>query len=207
VPCLIDISLGYAIVVVVVVASSNTFLFLSHLPTSACLMLSMYPPPGIHFRNPFDDSRTPTSQSCRHHHNLDLDIQSPSGSAKVTVRTQKPLTPPPDMNSVVSHVQPQHGNCYGERPPAIKYEQQQQQKHDQPVYAHTQHQVQLPKPEVSAARLPSPIYQPHPVHFTNPSNNKRDSHMSAIAPSLQIPQSVNNSHGSIAELAAQVNLL
>ncbi|KAH0011526.1 hypothetical protein KCU80_g20476, partial [Aureobasidium melanogenum] len=70
----------------------------------------------------------------------------------------------------------------------------------------SQNQVQLPKPDVSA-RPPSPVYQPHPVHFIEPPNQKRDSHMSAIAPSLQIPRSVNNSQGSIAELAAQITCL
>lgn len=172
-------------------------------------MLSMYPPPGIHFRNPFVDSSTSTSQSFDHsHHKFPLDIQSPAGSAKVSYPSTKPLTPPPDMHSVASHVQPQHTSYYGERSSAapIKYEHR---KYDQPTYDHSQSQsqtqVQLPKPDVSAARPPSPIYQPHPVHFTEPPNQKRDSHMSAIAPSLQIPRTVNNSQGSIAELAAQVS--
>ena len=170
-------------------------------------MLSMYPPPGIYFRNPFVDSSTSTSQSFSHsHHKLPLDIQFPAGSAQVTFPSTKPLTPPPDMNSVAAHVQPQHSSYYGQTPSAapIKYEHR---KYDQPTYDQnqSQNQVQLPKPEVSAARPPSPVYQPHPVHFIDPPNSKRDSHMSAIAPSLQIPRSVNNSQGSIAELAAQVS--
>ncbi|KAH0359497.1 hypothetical protein KCU65_g9930, partial [Aureobasidium melanogenum] len=174
-------------------------------------MLSMYPPPGIHFRNPFVDSSTSTSQSFDHsHHKFPLDIQSPAGSTKVTHPSTKPLTPPPDMHSVASHVHPQHNSYYGERSSAapIKYEHR---KYDQPTYDHnhsqSQTQVQLPKPDVSAARPPSPVYQPHPVHFTEPLNQKRDSHTSAIAPSLQIPRTVNNSQGSIAELAAQITCL
>ncbi|KAG9970720.1 hypothetical protein KCU98_g14299, partial [Aureobasidium melanogenum] len=173
-------------------------------------MLSMYPPPGIHFRNPFVDSSASTSQSFDHtHHKFSLDIQSPAGSAKVTYPSTKPLTPPPDMHSVAAHVQPQHSRYYGERSSAapIKYEHR---KYDQSTYDHnqsqSQNQVQLPKPDVSA-RPPSPVYQPHPVHFIEPPNQKRDSHMSAIAPSLQIPRSVNNSQGSIAELAAQITCL
>ncbi|KAI5241927.1 hypothetical protein E4T42_07844 [Aureobasidium subglaciale] len=174
-------------------------------------MLSMYPPPGIHFRNPFVDSSASTSQNFSHSHfKLDLDIQSPAGSAKVTFPTNKPLTPPPDMNSVASHVQPQHSSYYGERSSAtpVKYEHR---KYDQATYdqshSHSQNQVHLPKPDVSAAKPPSPVYQPHPVHFIDPPTNKRDSHMSAIAPSLQIPRSVNSSQGSIAELAAQITCL
>ncbi|KAI4826321.1 hypothetical protein E4T45_10347, partial [Aureobasidium sp. EXF-8846] len=174
-------------------------------------MLSMYPPPGIYFRNPFVDSSTSTSQTFGHsHHKYPLDVQSPTGSAQVTFSSTKPLTPPPDMNSVAAHVQPQHNSYYGETPSAvpIKYEHR---KYDQPTYdqnhSQSQSQVQLPKPDVSAARPPSPIYQPHPVHFIDPPNSKRDSHMSAIAPSLQIPRSVNNSQGSIAELAAQITCL
>jgi hypothetical protein len=173
-------------------------------------MLSMYPPPGIYFRNPFVDSSTSTSQTFGHsHHKFPLDVQSPAGSAQVTFTSTKPLTPPPDMNSVAAQVQPQHSSYYGETPSAvpIKYEHR---KYDQPAaydqsQSHSQSQVQLPKPDVSAARPPSPVYQPHPVHFIDPPNSKRDSHMSAIAPSLQIPRSVNNSQGSIAELAAQVS--
>jgi hypothetical protein len=168
----------------------------------------MYPPPGIHFRNPFVDSSASTSQSFDHrHHSFSLDIQSPAGSARVPYPSTKPLTPPPDMHSVAAHVQPQHSSYYGERSSAapIKYEHR---KYDQSTYDHnqsqSQNQVQLPKPDVSA-RPPSPVYQPHPVHFIEPPNQKRDSHMSAIAPSLQIPRSVNNSQGSIAELAAQVS--
>ncbi|THW70069.1 hypothetical protein D6D25_00678 [Aureobasidium pullulans] len=182
-------------------------------------MLSMYPPPGIHFRNPFVDSRPSTSQTfANSHYKLDLDIQSPSGSAKVSFPSKKPLTPPPDMNSIASHVQPQHSSYYGERSSAapVKYEHR---TYDQPAYdqsqsqsqSHSQNQNQnqlhLPKPDVSAARPPSPVYQPHPVHFIDPPNQKRDSYMSAIAPSLQIPRSVNNSQGSIAELAAQITCL
>lgn len=167
----------------------------------------MYPPPGIYFRNPFVDSSTSTSQSFGHsHHKFPLDIQSPAGSAQVTFSSTKPLTPPPDMNSVATHVQPQHNSYYGETSSAapIKYEDR---RYDQPTYDQSQNQVQLPKPEVKAARPPSPVYQPHPVHFIDPPTQKRDSHMSAIAPSLQIPRSVNNSQGSIAELAAQVSKL
>ncbi|KAI4838104.1 hypothetical protein E4T44_08204, partial [Aureobasidium sp. EXF-8845] len=175
-------------------------------------MLSMYPPPGIYFRNPFVDSSTSTSQTFGHsHHKYPLDVQSPAGSAQVTFSSTKPLTPPPDMNSVAAHVQQsQQNSYYGETPSAvsIKYEHR---KYDQPTYdqnhSQSQSQVQLPKPDVSAARPPSPIYQPHPVHFIDPPNSKRDSHMSAIAPSLQIPRSVNNSQGSIAELAAQITCL
>ena len=172
-------------------------------------MLSMYPPPGIFFRNPFVDSSTSTSQPFgQSHHKFPLDIQSPAGSAQVTFSSTRPLTPPPDMNSVAAHVQPQHSSYYGETSSAapIKYEHR---KYDQPTYdqsqSQSQNQVQLPKPDVKAARPPSPVYQPHPVHFIDPPNSKRDSHMSAIAPSLQIPRSVNNSQGSIAELAAQVS--
>lgn len=161
-----------------------------------CPMLSMYPPPGIHFRNPFVDNRT-SQPFC--HYNFDLDLQSPSGSAKVSCPAKKPITPPPDMNSVASHVQPPQ---YSFAP--VKYEQRQ---YEQPSYSHaqasTQGQVHLPRPEVST-RPSSPVQQPHPVTFTNPHDQKRDSHMNAIAPSLQIPRSVNNSQGSIAELAAQV---
>lgn len=167
----------------------------------------MYPPPGIYFRNPFVDSSTSTSQSlASSHHKFPLDIQSPAGSAQVTFSSTKPLTPPPDMNSVAAHVQPQHSSYYGDTSSAasIKYEHR---RYDQPTCDQSQNQVQLPKPDVKAAKPPSPVYQPHPVHFIDPPNQKRDSHMSAIAPSLQIPRSVNNSQGSIAELAAQVSNL
>ncbi|KAL1296575.1 hypothetical protein AAFC00_000073 [Neodothiora populina] len=49
----------------------------------------------------------------------------------------------------------------------------------------------------------SPVFLQHP----KPHDSKKESRMSSIAPSLQIPRSVNNSQGSLAELAAQITCL
>lgn len=103
-------------------------------------------------------------------------------------------------------------------PSQAKYEHgQTKYEHGQPKYEqeqhtyeqgnHTQSQVfsnAQPKPEKI---LPAISRPQSPVFTENPNTGaKVDGQLHSIAPSLQIPRSVNNSQGSLAELAAQVSL-
>lgn len=161
---------------------------------------SMHPPRGIHFRNPFTEPSRSHS-----HYNHDLDVQSPSsGYGRVSVPVKRLPTPPPDMNTVAPNVQSSQYYYYGDRsaalvkhdPVRIKHEPN---AHSQPQpFAHVQ-----PKQEAAAqssSRPRSPIFTQNPVN----NGDRSDSKMNAIAPSLQIPRSVNSSQGSLSELAAQV---
>lgn len=161
----------------------------------------MYPPSGIHFRNPFSEPSRAQS-----HVKYDFDIPSPSsGYNRIPFSFRRPLTPPPDMNTVVSSIRPSQHSCYEDKTATpVKYETGQQLKHDPVAYNQAQvfNHVQ-PKQEA----VPRPTSRPRsPVFTQNPNTapSRRSSQVSTIAPSLQIPRSVNNSQGSLAELAAQV---
>lgn len=160
---------------------------------------SMYPPSGVHFRNPFNQPSRPQS-----HHHYDLDLTSPSsGYSKSSVSLHRPLTPPPEMNSVASHVQRPQYPYYGERPASsVKYEPG-QAKYESGAYSQPQSYHDQPKREIISqpvSKAQSPVFTENP----NTGAIQKNSQMSTIAPSLQIPRSVNNSQGSLAELAAQV---
>lgn len=171
---------------------------------------SMYPPSGISFRNPFLTTGVPSHAShyspSINNPGYDLDIPSPSSrsNSKVSSHARRPPTPPPDMNTVAQQVQHSRHSYYGDRSAAsLKYEPSQikyepvQYNHEQ---SHRNTQTQ-PKQEVTsqpANRPRSPVFQQDAPAQVKGSN------MNAIAPSLQIPRSVNNSQGSLSELAAQV---
>lgn len=163
---------------------------------------SMYPPSDIHFRNPFKESSR--SQS---HYNYGVHVPSPSPgySNKISLPFHKPLTPPPEMNSVAQNVQLRQYSYYNDRS-ATKYEAE-QSKHEPATCRQNQvNNNAQPKQEASSrpvSRPRSPVFTQNP----NPGASRADCQVNSIAPSLQIPRSVNNSQGSLAELAAQVRLL
>lgn len=163
---------------------------------------SMYPSSAIHFRNPFTG---PSHSHTQHKYNLNIPSPS-SGHHKIPVSSYRPLTPPPDMNSVAPNVQRQPYSYYAAdrsaapvkyEPSQIKHEQANQSQHQ--IFSNAQ-----PKSEVipqSASRPLSPVFTQNP----NTTTSRRESQLNSIAPSLQIPRTVNNSKGSLAELAAQVS--
>lgn len=163
---------------------------------------SMYPPSDIHFRNPFKESSRPQS-----HYNYGVHVPSPSPgySNKISLPFHKPLTPPPEMNSVAQNVQLRQYSYYNDRS-ATKYEAE-QSKHEPATCRQNQvNNNAQPKQEASSrpvSRPRSPVFTQNP----NPGASRADCQVNSIAPSLQIPRSVNNSQGSLAELAAQVRLL
>ena len=158
---------------------------------------SMYPPSAIQFCNPLPD----TSRYHTCHNNLD--ISSPLHRPKdFSLPLQRPITPPPDMNTIAPHVQHPRYAYYGDRSATsanheteVSYNQTRQSQ----VLGNTQS-----KPEVipqSSTRPRSPIF----TQVSNAPAPRRDSQTHSIAPALQIPRSVNNTQGSLAELAAQVS--
>lgn len=163
----------------------------------------MYANAAIHFRDPFA-ARDSTINRQPHHHG-----QSRANWSSQTTNQglNRALTPPPDMNSV-SHALP-HGN---------------HQEHGQ--YYNNAHMSNQ-----STYRAPTAQYQPYgssqsndrPSHSRDGRTSPRQSRTvqksndsqsrtqqksnSAIAPAFQIPKSVNDSGGSLSELAAEVSLV
>ena len=118
---------------------------------------------------------------------------------------QRPPTPPPEMNTVASSLQPQRHQGYG-----FTYEQRllSSTKQDEERY----HTLQVSRPQqqgngvqsAADSRTQSPPYHHNATASTGALSQRRNSHLDAIAPSLQIPSSINSSQGSLSELAAQV---
>ncbi|GAB7356623.1 hypothetical protein MBLNU459_g7345t1 [Dothideomycetes sp. NU459] len=165
---------------------------------------SMYPPSGIHFRNPFLTSSGPShsSRSAFGHQGYELDVPSPSSATvnKVSFHARRPLTPPPDMNTVAQQVPHSRHDFYGDRSAAPA-------KYEPPMYSHEQSyrnvqaQAKQDITSQSSNRPRSPVFQ------QSSTVQSKDSTANAIAPSLQIPRSVNNSQGSLSELAAQITCM
>lgn len=169
---------------------------------------SMYPPSEILFRNPFLTTGGPShaSHSAYNRQGYDFDIPSPSSrsNSKNSFHDRRPPTPPPEMNTVAQPVQHSRHNYYGDRSAApLKYEPS-QIKYDSVSYNHEQ-AYRNPQPQPKQEVTSQPASRPRsPVFQQDPPAPSKGSTMNAIAPSLQIPRSVNNSQGSLSELAAQV---
>ena len=115
----------------------------------------------------------------------------------------RPLTPPLDMNTTAhyaphsDHRGPQHpeDSGYGQRYPHVHY-----------------HSSSIPPPttvnQMSNGRPLTPYSQSHDQSRpSEQSNQPKSSNNNSIAPFLQIPRSINNSGGSLSELAAQVRVV
>ena len=163
---------------------------------------------AIHFSDPFA-ARGSTLHREPHHH-----LPRASWTSRPTNDDfNRPLTPPPDMNGVSHASNPgtyhqelgRHYNDYASsqashRGPTARY----------PQYDHsgmsgyaagTRSHTLSPVPQLQQSRQTGSA-----VPLEAASHSRRPSHNSAIAPSFQIPRSVNSSGGSLSELAAQVRL-
>ena len=113
------------------------------------------------------------------------------------------LTPPPEMNSIASTLQPQpykeHGSYYNDRSSVNRLS-----------YGGHHDSVQEPKRDyyyhAPQSRPSSRTSSPAPRHasIASVTQSRKQSTISAIAVPLQIPTSVNSSKGSLAELAAEI---
>lgn len=165
----------------------------------------MYADTAIRFRDPFLVSKkdiTPSKPDCTSYEHSRTGWPSPARYPG----TVRPPTPPPEMTGVhpsarPSYYQQEHGHHYGDYLPA-------QQAYRAPVAAYPPQEVvksELNRPSGDSYTngRSSPIRQ----HEANNdcSASRRASHANAIALNFQIPRSVNDSGGSLSELAAQVS--
>lgn len=160
----------------------------------------MYANTAIHFRDPFA-ARDSTANRLPHTHRQPRANWSSYSNNSNISRT---LTPPPDMNSV-SHApqygnNQEHGRQYNDQMPAYRAPTAQY-----PPYV--QSDMSSRTANLKESRT-SPKQQTRPaVLDTSNDNNNRSNkpNNSAIAPSFQIPKTVNDSGGSLSELAAEVS--
>lgn len=163
---------------------------------------SMCTATAIQFRNPFVAGGH--SHSAHYHYYEDLSIDSPLTKAHYPVK--RPLTPPLDMNTVAPYQASQyqeHGNRYGEGVATARYQASSNTMYQDSRNTHTVKYEQKPSAPASS-RPRSPVSQSSTHQPVNSARQRKASQTHAIAPSLQIPRSVNNSQGSLSELAAQV---
>ena len=154
----------------------------------------MYADTTVHFRDPFST------------HNAYEDLPGADWSSYHQFPDfNRALTPPPDMNRA----------SYTSRPAKRQQDHEQYQHDYSGRSAYTTAAASYAPQEVSnfdfgrngTASLPiSPVTsRPAVLHDTLPqSQQRRASQANAIAPSFQIPKTVNDSGGSLSELAAEV---
>jgi hypothetical protein len=165
-------------------------------------MTSMYAESVVHFRDPFlsRDAYDSPPRGSWHSYPPYPDF----------VRA---LTPPPEMSGVTetskpSYYQQEHGHHLGDYMPS-------QQSYRAPVAPY--HPQELSYGDFGRngiatqpnSRTISPVFQARQTTVDDShlqqAHRRRESQASAIAPSFQIPKSVNDSGGSLSELAAQVS--
>jgi hypothetical protein len=161
----------------------------------------MYASSAVQFRDPFasQDSYFERARANRIFHHRQLD-------------PARAITPPPDMNGVyhaakpVYHQQEQGHHCgeYAASQPTYKAQVAKYTSQDV-----AQALVQRNGTATHAGSRPlSPTVGPRQPVFEEPHTlSRRGSQANAIAPSFQIPRSVNDSGGSLSELAAQITCL
>lgn len=143
-------------------------------------------------RQPHDYSQSRANWASSYSHNQDLN---------------RALTPPPDMNSVShaarSGAHQEHGSHYNDQMPShAAYRPPMAQYASYGAFADSGRTVTSRDTKVSPtrqSRLPA-------LDTANDSHSRshKPNH-NAIAPSFQIPRSVNDSGGSLSELAAEVS--
>lgn len=170
-------------------------------------MTTILPPPlqmhadnAIHFRDPFvsQDSYQRSWHS-----------YPPNAHADFV----RALTPPPEMSgpthtSKPAYYQQEHGRHFGDYMPS-------QQSYRAPVAPYLPQELSntdFGRNGVATqpnSRTMSPVFQARQTTVDDSqlqhNHRRRESQASAIAPSFQIPKTVNDSGGSLSELAAQVS--
>ncbi|KAK3697833.1 hypothetical protein LTR37_017224 [Vermiconidia calcicola] len=163
----------------------------------------MYADTGIKFRDPFGSREV-----------YDERLRESWSSYPQYSDFNRDLTPPPDMEnaahlSKTSYYQQEHGQHHGDYMPHP-------QTYRAAVAPYLPQQVtntQYGRPGVStqpSSRTMSPIMssrQPIKDDSRVYTRSRSSSQANAIAPSFQIPKSVNDSGGSLSELAAQITCL
>jgi hypothetical protein len=174
---------------------------------------SMYTNAAIHFTDPFA-ARESTLSRPRHHY---CPPRASWASHSSRSDFNRALTPPPDMNGISQSSKPgnyqqehaRHYNDYTSRQSAYKtpvapYSAYDSYGRSSGVSSHTASTRSNTLSPASQSRqtrqLVSEIAHDVNVQSRKPSQN-------AIAPSFQIPATVNNSGGSLSELAAQITCL
>lgn len=161
----------------------------------------MYANPAIQFRNPFASKDAFHDQSRP-------DWSSYSRYSDFT----RALTPPPEMSHSTNASNPAYHQQERGPQQCSNYQPSQQLYHLPPAPLHG-----VSKPSTKSngvvdsqpsSRPVSPGQGPRQPVFNDPgSQSRRASQANAIAPSFQIPRSVNDSGGSLSELAAQITCL
>lgn len=160
----------------------------------------MYANAAIQFRDPFAARDSTINRQPHNHGQSRANWASYSSNQGLS----RALTPPPDMNNV-SHAsqyagRQEHGQHYNNHMPV-------QSTYRAPVASYP---YQPTADSTAAEKKSSPAMQSRlpPLDSANDSQSRshKPSH-SAIAPSFQIPKSVNDSGGSLSELAAEVSTL
>lgn len=141
-------------------------------------------------------------------------VSSPiSPLSRFPSQVRRPPTPPEDMSSLAYNYRPL-GNRYQEhgiynverdnrRPYSSTYDSVTESAHDQRAMAH----YSRPQAPLSRQSSPTHSHQSFTSSSSQQQSQRKASQVSLIAPSLQIPRTVNNSQGSLSELAAQVTCL
>lgn len=146
---------------------------------------SMYTASTIRFRDPFVSSGTPQP-----HNGFSYEYSRPAASSNY--QFSRVLTPPPEMTGVSANLRPsqshEQGHYYGNHG----------QSQVAPYHSYGQ----------SSNRPVSPRSRQNTVGAADVASQSQgqSSQSNAIAPALQIPRAVNNSQGSLSELAAQVRI-
>ncbi|KAK5167693.1 uncharacterized protein LTR77_007392 [Saxophila tyrrhenica] len=155
----------------------------------------MYAEPAIRFGDPFGSNTTPNKTIHQHLPYLDFN---------------RALTPPPEMNGAVQasksgYYQPEHATHYGDYVPS-NHASRAPAAHCLPQEVSNTEFGQNGVQPRSRPMSPAMTSRQTTVDDTY-SQHKREPQASAIAPSFQIPKSVNDSGGSLSELAAQITCL
>lgn len=163
-------------------------------------MTSLLPPAPMHtsstirFRDPFVSKDTAYP-----HSHFSYEYSRPAASSLSSSQQQsvghRVLTPPPEMNGTAASVRPSQYQEHGQY--LANYGQSQVAPYQS--YGHT-----ATTNTSTTSRTMSPTSRPSTVGPADAVSTRQSSQSNAIAPSLQIPRAVNNSQGSLSELAAQV---
>lgn len=157
------------------------------------------------------------------HQDTSMNLHSSHIPDKLAPLLQSPPTPPPDsrhasdrrdrplsQRNVSGYGEMQSTAVMAERSAILQTQMALQRRRDQEHSARLRQDDltwrPVPGPPVSGyARAASP--SAFSQHASNPPPSRRVNTGPAIAPALQIPSSVNSSHGSLAELTAQITCL
>ncbi|PNS19299.1 hypothetical protein CAC42_2476 [Sphaceloma murrayae] len=137
-------------------------------------------------------------------------LLSRSSTTDFTRQAIRPLTPPEDMSSLAYNVRPL-GNRYQE--PGVYNADREPRRLYGSATDHIQenhgisHFSKASAQQVSRQSSPTPSHQSFTSSSSQQQHQRKASQASQIAPSLQIPRTINNSQGSLSELAAQVTCL